>query len=329
MTKAEIQAVEAQTREELRFAAEQQRMTDAQNADLITKIQELGRNVDQQAMEGILSVKHLREKLAELDGDLQFAETVIMQRLNGLEAVPAAIDPIGISTRAKGPDDANEKLKIALEDADFRMQITKIRLSKESEILEQLINQKQTELDAMPDRIDATMSDLNRYDISIERFLSVDRRSCGCPFCKSTTIYYELDVYAPKNLEPEGTVYGSQSVNSVTLAVEKAMSGNQPDFRQVHKTWKQFCTFHEQLKKEMKKTYKRRGSLAFKNDVKEGFKPFPALPSKNLESLCETESNNLSIAEKRRAELNKYMRQLTAVRGISVSPVFQEFVQVA
>ena len=53
-----------------------------------------------------------------------------------------------------------------------------------------------------------------------------------------------------------------------------------------------------------------------------------ALPSKKLETFWEKESTNLCIAEKRRAELNKYIRQLTAVRDINSNPVFVEFVQV-
>jgi hypothetical protein len=160
----------------------------------------------------------------------------------------------------------------------------KKRLSTESTILEQLVNQKQSELDAMPDHIDTMISD--RYDISIERFKSVDRISCGCcPLCKYTTIYYELDIYAPKHIEPSSA---TKSVSSISFTAEQVLSGNQfSDFRQLHKTWKQFVIFHERLQKEMKQNYKKRGRRStsfvssFKDDAKEGYKPFPGkvLPS--------------------------------------------------
>jgi hypothetical protein len=156
------------TREEFEQQREQLQKIDDENTHLISIIQELGRQVDHSIKEGLISAKRLREKLEELDGDIQFAETVILQRLHDVEDVPPALDPIGISTRANGPADANKKLKLALEEWEYRLLVVKKRLSTESEILEQLVNQKQSELDAMPDRIDTMVSDLNRYDISIE-----------------------------------------------------------------------------------------------------------------------------------------------------------------
>jgi hypothetical protein len=87
------------TREDFEQQREQLQKIDDENTYLISKIQELGRHEDHSIKEGLISAKRLREKLEELDGDTQFAETVILQRLHDVEDVPPAPDSRQEKTR--------------------------------------------------------------------------------------------------------------------------------------------------------------------------------------------------------------------------------------